>query len=58
MAILSVLLAWNAQDPPDAAGRHGNQVVHDRFQHNRNPFIDHPERAGSIYGSGVVSPVG
>lgn len=47
---LSVLLAWNAQDPPDAAEQHRNQVIYDQFQHNRNPFIDHPEWAGSIYG--------
>ncbi|RSM59313.1 ribonuclease [Amycolatopsis sp. WAC 01376] len=47
---LSVLLTWNTQDPPDAAEQRRNQVIHDRFQHNRNPFIDHPEWAASIYG--------
>ncbi|MFC7615064.1 endonuclease [Actinokineospora soli] len=46
----SVLLAWNAQDPPDAFERRRNQVIYDRFQHNRNPFIDHPEWAAAIWG--------
>ena len=47
---LSVLLAWNAQDPPDATEMHRNEVIYTQFQHNRNPFIDHPEWAASIYG--------
>ena len=47
---LSVLLAWNAADPPDAFEQRRNQVIHDQFQHNRNPFIDHPEWAAEIWG--------
>jgi endonuclease I len=47
---LSVLLQWNAQDPPDSFEQHRNDVIYDQFQHNRNPFIDHPEWAASIYG--------
>ncbi len=47
---LSVLLQWNAQDPPDAFEKRRNQVIYDSYQHNRNPFIDHPEWAASIYG--------
>ena len=46
----SVLLAWHAQDPPDASERRRNQVIYDQFQRNRNPFIDHPEWAASIWG--------
>ncbi len=49
MGRLSVLLAWNAEDPPDAAEQARNDVIYDRFQHNRNPFIDHPEYADSIW---------
>jgi len=45
----SVLLAWNAQDPPDSFERRRNQVIYDQFQHNRNPFVDHPEWAGAIW---------
>jgi len=27
-----------------------NDVIYDQFQHNRNPFVDHPEWAASIWG--------
>ncbi|KOX24577.1 ribonuclease [Saccharothrix sp. NRRL B-16348] len=47
---LSVLLRWNAQDPPDAFEKRRNQVIYDSYQRNRNPFIDHPEWAASIWG--------
>jgi endonuclease I len=46
---MSVLLAWNAQDPPDTFERRRNQVIYDQFQHNRNPFVDHPEWAGAVW---------
>ncbi len=41
-ARLSTLLRWNAEDPIDDFERHRNDVVYG-FQHNRNPYIDHPE---------------
>ena len=44
MGRLSTLLAWHRADPPTAAERARNDVVQ-RFQGNRNPFIDHPEWA-------------
>ncbi|WP_439423160.1 endonuclease I family protein [Saccharothrix sp. HUAS TT10] len=47
---LSVLLQWNAQDPPDAFEKRRNQVIYDSYQRNRNPFVDHPEWAASIWG--------
>ncbi|KMO95478.1 endonuclease I family protein [Streptomyces roseus] len=46
---ISVLKQWNQQDPPDAFEQHRNQVIFDQFQHNRNPFIDHPEWVNSIW---------
>ncbi|GAA1951126.1 endonuclease I family protein [Amycolatopsis minnesotensis] len=46
---LSVLKAWSAQDPPDSFEQHRNQVIYDQFQHNRNPFVDHPEWVTSIW---------
>ncbi|MFC4852617.1 endonuclease [Actinophytocola glycyrrhizae] len=49
MGKLPVLLAWHAQDPPDAFEKRRNQVIYDRFQHNRNPFVDHPEWARAIW---------
>lgn len=47
---LSTLLAWNAQDPPSAFEMRRNDVIYTDFQHNRNPFIDHPEWAEAIWG--------
>ena len=47
---LSALLQWNTQDPPDATERNRNQVIYASYQHNRNPFIDHPEWVASIFG--------
>lgn len=45
---LSVLLEWNAQDPVDEFERNRNNVI-ERWQGNRNPFIDHPEWANAIW---------
>ncbi len=47
---LSVLLQWNQQDPPDDFERHRNDVIYYDYQHNRNPFIDHPEFVDAIWG--------
>ncbi|AGL17103.1 endonuclease [Actinoplanes sp. N902-109] len=47
---LSALLQWNAQDPPDAFERNRNQIIYASYQHNRNPFVDHPEWVSSIFG--------
>ncbi|MFI1420228.1 endonuclease I family protein [Streptomyces sp. NPDC020731] len=46
---LSVLKSWHQEDPPDAFERRRNDVIHDSYQHNRNPFIDHPEWVESIW---------
>jgi endonuclease I len=45
----AVLLEWNAIDPPDANERRRNDVIYTRWQHNRNPFIDHPEWVDAIW---------
>jgi endonuclease I len=52
MAMLDTLLQWNAADPPDAAERTRNDRIFTDYQHNRNPFIDHPEWVSAIWGSG------
>ncbi|MEU5630162.1 endonuclease I family protein [Streptomyces rishiriensis] len=46
---LSVLKAWNDEDPPSAFEEKRNQVIYDTYQHNRNPFIDHPEWVDAIW---------
>ena len=50
---LSSLVAWSLADPPDDAERLRNDLIDSDYQHNRNPFIDHPEWVCSIWGSQV-----
>jgi endonuclease I len=49
-ALLSRLLKWNESDPVDSFELHRNDVVYS-YQHNRNPFIDHPEYINRIWTS-------
>ncbi|MBW5486704.1 endonuclease I family protein [Streptomyces bambusae] len=49
MGRISVLKQWNELDPPDAFEKRRNQVIYDTYQHNRNPFIDHPEWVAQIW---------
>lgn len=51
MGLLSDLLLWHEQDPPDAKERLRNEAVYS-YQGNRNPFIDHPEWAAILWGNG------
>jgi endonuclease I len=51
-ALLSDLLKWNSQDPVDDFERNRNEVIYN-YQHNRNPFIDHPEFVELIWGTGM-----
>jgi endonuclease I len=47
---LSALRQWNQQDPPDAFEKRRNELIYSSYQGNRNPFVDHPEWVGSIFG--------
>ena len=38
---VAMFMAWHLQDPPDAAERRRNDLI-DRYQGNRNPFVDDP----------------
>ncbi|MCS0634945.1 endonuclease [Streptomyces sp. LP05-1] len=46
---LSVLKQWSLQDPPDAFEQRRNETIYTTYQHNRNPFVDHPEWVGAIW---------
>nr|WP_273836023.1 endonuclease [Pseudalkalibacillus sedimenti] len=46
---VSVLKAWNEIDPVDSFEENRNNVIYDQYQHNRNPFIDHPEWVEAIW---------
>lgn len=46
---VALLLKWSRQDPVSAKETNRNEAVYG-IQHNRNPFIDHPELAEYIWG--------
>ena len=48
MGMLSVLLQWHQEDPPDSREIWRNNVVYS-YQGNRNPFIDNPQYASCLY---------
>lgn len=48
MAVLSCLLRWHREDPPDDFEKQRNDVIY-RWQNNRNPFIDRPEFVEMIF---------
>ena len=43
MGKLSTLLAWHHTDPVSADEQTRHENIYAFYQHNRNPFIDHPE---------------
>lgn len=46
---MNVLLQWNQQDPVSAKEIARNDSVYYKYQNNRNPFIDNPQWADSIW---------
>jgi len=48
---LSTLLKWHKLDPVDEKERKRNETIYQKYQHNRNPFIDHPEYVSKIWNS-------
>lgn len=52
---IAMLLKWSSQDPVGPRERARNEAVYG-IQHNRNPFIDHPELADFIWGTKKGTP--
>ena len=52
-----MMLQWAAMDTVSQKEIDRNNDIYANYQHNRNPFIDHPEYATSIWGnsSGILS---
>jgi endonuclease I len=46
---LSTLLQWCKDDPVDDFERNRNNIIYS-YQHDRNPFVDHPELIDLIWG--------
>ncbi|KAK9931511.1 hypothetical protein M0R45_018785 [Rubus argutus] len=55
MGLLSTLLKWNEIDPPSREEKLRNDRVCKLYQHNRNPFVDHPEYATLIWKEHILS---
>lgn len=54
---LDTLLAWHEADPVDEFEAHRNDLIYEQFQHNRNPYIDHPEYARAVFkNEAIVDP--
>lgn len=52
---LDTLLDWNELDSVNAYEIRRNDLVHANWQHNRNPFVDHPEWARAVFDTNYVS---
>jgi endonuclease I len=46
---IDMLLRWNELDPVSEKEKLRNEAIYDDYQHNRNPFVDHPEYARMIW---------
>ena len=49
---LNMLLEWNAADPVSQKEINRNEAIY-LIQHNRNPYIDHPEYVAAVWVPGV-----
>jgi endonuclease I len=56
-ARLSTLLLWHEQDPVSELERRQNHLIFSSYQGNRNPFVDHPEFVGRVWGQGEIDDV-
>lgn len=52
----TAMLLWHLQDPVSAKEIARNDSIYKNVQHNRNPFIDHPEYAGQIWAQYMPQP--
>jgi len=49
---LNLMIQWHNQDPVSAKEIARNDAVYN-IQHNRNPFIDHPEYVSTVWGGTI-----
>ena len=54
-SFLNMLISWHNQDPVSAREIARNNAIYTR-QNNRNPYIDHPEYVGMIWGGTAPAP--
>jgi len=49
MGKLSTLLKWNEEDVVASVEQIRNDKIYNLYQHNRNPFVDHPEWVNLVF---------
>ena len=49
-SVLTTLLLWNELDTVSDKEIRRNNIIYEKFQKNRNPYIDHPELANYVFG--------
>ncbi len=52
----NMLISWHNADPVSQKEIDRNNAVYTSYQHNRNPYIDHPEYVHQVWGSGAALP--
>jgi len=52
----STLIQWHLDDAVDSFEITRNEKIYTNWQHNRNPFIDHPEFVERIWCYGIDDP--
>eukprot|EP00531_Pseudo-nitzschia_arenysensis_P015038 CAMPEP_0116134272 /NCGR_PEP_ID=MMETSP0329-20121206/10556_1 /TAXON_ID=697910 /ORGANISM="Pseudo-nitzschia arenysensis, Strain B593" /LENGTH=659 /DNA_ID=CAMNT_0003628969 /DNA_START=242 /DNA_END=2221 /DNA_ORIENTATION=- len=57
MGNLATLLQWHEEYPPNQREAQRNNRVCSKWQGNRNPFVDFPDLAKSIYGDATIHQV-
>jgi endonuclease I len=55
MGRLATLIEWHVQDPVDDKERTRNGFIYSNIQHNRNPFVDHPDWVFAIWGGALAA---
>ena len=48
--VINLLTEWHESDPVSEKEVNRNNAIYNNFQHNRNPYIDHPEFVARIWG--------
>ena len=56
----NLMVNWHEQDPVSQKEIDRNNLIYSNFQHNRNPYVDHPEWVAEVWGVGnsVLDPQG
>jgi endonuclease I len=52
---LELLMRWHTEDPVSEKETDRNKAVYG-IQHNRNPYIDHPEYVAAVWGTASTAP--